>query len=58
MGTFTFGAAAPGLNRHRLKVLVVELSRIGLPILCAIDTSVTVPLAVSTLRTATPLPVT
>src|SRR5437868_14080060 len=58
MGTFTFGATFPGWKRHRLNVLVVALSRIGLPMDCAIVASVTLPLAVSTLSTATPLPMT
>ena len=58
MGTFTFGATCPALNRHRRNVLTVALSKIGLPILCAIVASVTFPLAVSTDKTQTPLPVT
>ena len=47
----------PGLNRQRLNALTAELSRIGLPILWAMDASVTLPLPVSTVTTQTPLPV-
>jgi hypothetical protein len=58
MGTFTLGATCPALNRQRLNVLVVALSKIGLPMDWAIDASVTLPLETSTVRTQTPLPVT
>src|SRR5207247_7484582 len=47
----------PGLNRHLRNVLMVALSRIPSPVLCAIIASVTLPLAVSTVMTQTPLPV-
>ena len=56
IGMRTF-ATVPGLNRQRLKALTVELSRIGLPMLCSIVASVTAPLPVSTVSTHTPLPV-
>jgi len=46
------------LNRHLRNVSVVTLSRIALPVLCAIIAFVTFPLAVSTIMTQTPLPVT
>src|SRR5438045_367315 len=55
IGILTFGAT-PGLKRHRLKALTAELSKIGLPMLVAIEASVTAPLA-STETTHTPLPV-
>ena len=48
----------PGLNRHLRNALKVELSRAELPVLCAMVASVTLPLAVSTVTTQTPLPVT
>ena len=57
IGILTFGAQAPGLNRHLRKALKAELSRIGLPMLCAMEASETDPLATSTLNKATPLPV-
>src|SRR5204863_66696 len=44
-------------KRHRLKALTAELSRIGLPRLCAILASVTLPLPGSTVTRHTPLPV-
>ena len=47
----------PGLNRHLRNALVAALSKIGLPVLCAISALVTEPLAVSTVMTQTPLPV-
>lgn len=47
----------PGLNRHLRKALVAALSRIGLPVLCAISALVTLPLLGSTVITQTPLPV-
>ena len=47
----------PGLNRHLRNVSVVTLSRIALPVLCAIIALVTLPLAVSTIIAQTPLPV-
>ena len=56
IGIRTF-ETVPGLNRQRLNALTAELSRIGLPILWAIVASVTLPLAVSTVTTQTPLPV-
>ena len=48
----------PGLKRHRRKALVAALSKIGLPVLCAISALVTEPLPGSTVITHTPLPVT
>ena len=57
MGILTF-ETVPGLNRHCRKALVAALSNIGFPILCAIEASLTLPLAVSTVTTQTPLPVT
>ena len=57
MGILTFGEQAPGLNRHLRNALKAELSKIGFPMLCAIDASETEPVATSTLRRATPLPV-
>jgi hypothetical protein len=46
------------LNRHLRNVSVVTLSRIALPVLCAIIAFVTFPLAVSTIMMQIPLPVT
>jgi len=57
IGTFTLGAAAPGLNRHCRKALTAALSNIGLPMLCAMFALLTLPLATSTSNTQTPLPV-
>ena len=56
IGMRTFDTV-PGLNRQRLNALVAELSRIGFPVLWAIDASVTFPLPASTVTTQTPLPV-
>ena len=56
MGIFTF-ETVPGRNRHCLNALNAALSNIGLPMLCAIVASVTLPLPVSTVTTQTPLPV-
>lgn len=56
IGIRTF-ETVPGLNRQRLNALTAELSRIGLPILWAMDASVTLPLLASTVTTHTPLPV-
>ena len=56
IGIRTF-ETVPGLNRKRLNALTAALSRIGLPMLCAIEASVTLPVAVSTETTHTPLPV-
>src|SRR5438445_1661628 len=47
----------PGLNRHCRNALRAALSSIGLPILCAMEPPVTLPLAGSTVTTQTPLPV-
>ena len=47
----------PGLKRHRRNALVAALSKIGLPVLCAISAPVTLPLPGSTVITQTPLPV-
>ena len=57
MGILTF-ETVPGLNRHCRNALTAELSNIGFPVLCAIEASVTLPPAVSTVTTQTPLPVT
>ena len=54
IGIRTF-ETVPGLNRQRLNALTAELSRIGLPMLCAIVASVTLPLPASTVTTQTPL---
>ena len=56
IGVRTFDTV-PGLNRHRRNALVAALSKIGLPVLCAISALVTAPLPVSTVMTHTPLPV-
>src|SRR5438093_499230 len=48
---------APGLNRQRLNALKAALSRMGFPMLWAIEASTTLPLPVSTVTTQTPLPV-
>lgn len=56
IGVRTFDTV-PGLNRHRRNALVAALSKIGLPVLCAISALVTAPLPVSTVITHTPLPV-
>ena len=58
IGILTLEETAPALNRHRWNALVAALSSIGLPVLCAIVAPVTLPLAVSTVTTQTPLPVT
>src|SRR5205814_10029113 len=50
-------AGVPGLKRQRRKAEIVELSKIGLPMLCSIMASTANPLLGSTLITATPLPV-
>jgi len=47
----------PGLKRHLRKAAVAALSRIGLPVLCAMSALVTLPLPGSTVITQTPLPV-
>jgi hypothetical protein len=57
IGVRTFDTV-PGLNRHRRNALVAALSKMGLPVLCAISALVTDPLPVSTVMTQTPLPVT
>lgn len=57
IGVRTFDTV-PGLNRHRRNALVAALSKIGLPVLCAISALVTEPLPGSTVITHTPLPVT
>jgi hypothetical protein len=56
MGVRTFDTV-PGLKRHRRNALVAALSRMGLPVLCAIVALVTAPLPASTVMTQTPLPV-
>jgi hypothetical protein len=45
-----------GLNFHVRTVLRIDLSNRGLPVLCAIEAWVTLPLAGSTDTTQTPLP--
>ena len=50
-------AGVPGLKRQRRKAETVELSKIGLPMLCSIMASTANPLLESMLITATPLPV-
>ena len=47
-----------GLNFHVRTVLRTDLSSSGLPVLCAIETLVTLPLVGSTETTQTPLPAT
>ena|SRR5437016_1150429 len=56
IGSLTF-VTVPVLNRQRLNALRAELSSIGLPVLCPIMASVTLPLPGSTVRMQTPLPV-
>jgi hypothetical protein len=56
IGIFTF-ETVPGLNRHCRNALVAALSNIGFPVLCAMEASPALPLAVSTVTTQTPLPV-
>src|SRR2546423_3886163 len=56
IGVRTFDTV-PGLNRQRRNALVAALSKIGLPVLCAMSALVTAPLPVSTVMTQTPLPV-
>src|SRR6266699_2600293 len=56
MGILTW-ETVPGLNRHCRNALRAELSSIGLPVLCVIEPSVTLPLAASTVTTQIPLPV-
>jgi hypothetical protein len=48
----------PGLNRHCRNALTAALSSMGLPVLCATEALVVLPLAESTSATITPLPVT
>src|SRR5207253_4549500 len=55
-GTRTW-ETVPGLKRQLLNVWMVSLSSTGLPVLWNILASVTVPVAVSTFTTHTPLPV-
>jgi hypothetical protein len=57
MGILTL-ETVPGLNRHCRNALVAALSRMELPVLCATEQLVTLPLAGSTSATITPLPVT
>ena len=57
IGTLTSDTLS-GLNLHLRNVSVVTLSRIALPVLCAIIALVTFPVAVSTIMTQTPLPAT
>jgi hypothetical protein len=47
----------PGLNRHCRNARRASLSSIGLPMLCATEALVTLPLAESTSTTMTPLPI-
>src|SRR5436189_4304747 len=54
-GTLTF-ETVPGLNFQVRSVLRTDLSRSAFPVLCAIEASVTLPLAGSTDSTQTPLP--
>jgi hypothetical protein len=54
-GMLTF-ETVPGLNFHVRTVLRTDLSSSGLPVLCAIEALVTLPLAGSTDTTQTPLP--
>jgi hypothetical protein len=54
-GMLTF-ETVPGLNFHVRTVLRADLSSSGLPVLCAIEALVTLPLAGSTDTTQTPLP--
>ena len=56
IGVRTF-ETVPGLKRHLRNALVAALSRIALPVLCAIVASVTDPLDGSTVMMQTPLPV-
>ena len=55
MGTLTLDTV-PGLNFHRLKVLVAASSSMELPQLCVTEALVTSPLDESTVRVITPLP--
>jgi len=57
MGILTL-ETVPGLNRHCRKALTAALSSMGLPVLCATEALVVLPLAESTSATITPLPVT
>ena len=50
-------AGGPGLKRQRRSAEMVELSKIGLPLLCAMVTSTAKPVTGSTVTMATPLPV-
>ena len=56
MGMRTY-AGVPGLKRQQRKAETVELSRIALPMLCAITAFMASPLLGSTVTTAMPLPV-
>jgi hypothetical protein len=56
MGDFTL-ETVPGLKRHLRKAAIVALSSTGLPVLCHIETFVTLPELGSTLMATIPLPV-
>jgi hypothetical protein len=56
MGILTF-ETVPGLNFHSRNVLTAALSSMGLPMLCATEALVTLPVFGSTVTTMTPLPV-
>src|SRR5215470_16068065 len=57
IGILTF-ETVPGLNRHFWNALTADLSKVGSPVLCSIEASVTRPLARSTDTMQTPIPVT
>jgi hypothetical protein len=54
IGTLTF-ETVPGLNRHFWNALTADLSKVGSPVLCSIEASVTRPLARSTETMQTPI---
>src|SRR2546430_13367952 len=57
IGILTF-ETVPGLNRHFRNALTADLSKVESPVLCSIEAAVTRPLAGSTDRMQTPIPVT
>ncbi len=57
IGILTF-ETVPGLNRHFRNALTADLSKVESPVLCSIEAALTRPLAGSTDRMQTPIPVT
>src|SRR6266508_1050464 len=57
IGILTF-ETVPGLNRHFRNAFTADLSKVESPVLCSIEAALTRPLAGSTDRMQTPIPVT